>query len=317
MKKLNFIITAMMLSLTSANAQTISIGDITMRSGETKVVSINLENTQSNIVAFQMDLTLPDGVTINKAECALGSRITDADQKLVIGKQPDGSIRLTSTSFALTPIAGTSGEIVKLSLTAANDAKGGAASLSNIKLATNDSQRLTPEDSSFKIGVTYTLTYLVNGEEYKTTEVEYGSAITPEKEPTQEGYTFSGWSEIPETMPAKDVIVEGSFSINSYKLTYLVDGEEYKTTEVEYGSAITPEKEPTQEGYTFSGWSEIPETMPAHDVTIEGSFTPDTTGFAELNAANGVKPNGKYIEGNKVVIWQNGTKFFTSGTIAR
>ena len=119
----------------------------------------------------------------------------------------------------------------------------------------------------------YTLTYKVDGEEYKSYVVEYSAAITPEAEPTKEGYTFSGWSEIPETMPANDVTVTGTFAVNKYTLTYKVDNEEYKTYEVEYGAAITPEAEPTKEGYTFSGWSEIPETMPANDVTIIGTFT--------------------------------------------
>ena len=119
----------------------------------------------------------------------------------------------------------------------------------------------------------YALTYVVDGEEYKTSTVTYGSAITPEEEPTKEGYTFSGWSEIPETMPAGDVIVTGSFAPNGYTLLYIVDGEEYKTESVAYGTTITPEAEPTKEGYTFSGWSEIPETMPAEDVTVTGSFT--------------------------------------------
>ncbi|MBR5052889.1 MAG: InlB B-repeat-containing protein [Bacteroidaceae bacterium] len=119
----------------------------------------------------------------------------------------------------------------------------------------------------------YTLTYIVDGEEYKTSTVVYGSEITPEEEPTKEGYTFSGWSEIPETMPAEDVVVTGSFIVNNYTLTYIVDGEEYKTDSIAYGTAITPEEEPTKEGYTFSGWSEIPETMPAEDVTVTGSFT--------------------------------------------
>ncbi len=32
------------------------------------------------------------------------------------------------------------------------------------------------------------------------------------------------------------------------------------------------------------------------------------TGFAELKAADGVKPNGKYLEKGKIVIWQNGTR---------
>ena len=119
----------------------------------------------------------------------------------------------------------------------------------------------------------YTLTYMVDGEEYKTSTVVYGSEITPEAEPTKEGYTFSGWSEIPETMPAEDVVVTGTFIVNSYALTYIVDGEEYKTDSIAYGMAITPEDEPTKEGYTFSGWSEIPGTMPAEDVTVTGSFT--------------------------------------------
>ena len=119
----------------------------------------------------------------------------------------------------------------------------------------------------------YKLTYMVDGTEYKSYELDYGASITPETEPTKEGYTFSGWSEIPETMPAHDVIVTGTFSINSYKLTYMVDGVEYKSCDVEYGATITPEAEPTKEGYTFSGWSEIPETMPAHDVTVIGTFS--------------------------------------------
>ena len=118
----------------------------------------------------------------------------------------------------------------------------------------------------------YKLTYTVDGEEYKTYEMEYGAAINPETAPTKEGYTFSGWSEIPETMPAHNVTVTGTFTINKYKLTYIVDGAEYKTYEVEYGATITPEAEPIKEGYTFSGWSEIPQTMPAHDVTVTGAF---------------------------------------------
>ena len=119
----------------------------------------------------------------------------------------------------------------------------------------------------------YNLTYLVDGEEYKTSTVVYGTEIVPEEEPSKEGYTFSGWSEIPATMPAQDVVVTGSFTINTHTLSYIVDGEVYKTYEVEYGSAITPEAEPTKAGYSFSGWSEIPETMPDHDVEVTGSFT--------------------------------------------
>ena len=120
---------------------------------------------------------------------------------------------------------------------------------------------------------TFKLTYMIGDEIYQETEYEFEAVITPEAEPTKEGFTFSGWSEIPETMPAHDVTVTGSFTINKYKLKYTIDDEEYKTYEIEYGTTINPEADPTKEGYTFSGWSEIPETMPAHDVTVTGSFT--------------------------------------------
>ncbi len=183
----------------------------------------------------------------------------------------------------------------------------------------------------------YKLTYLVDGETYKELEVAYGTALTPEASPEKEGYTFSGWSDVPATMPAHDVTVEGTFSINTYKavfkvgdeviatldvvygspvvapeaparegytfagwqdvpetmpahdievlgsytaniykLTYLVDGETYKELEVAYGTALTPEASPEKEGYTFSGWSDVPATMPAHDVTVEGTFSINT-----------------------------------------
>jgi uncharacterized repeat protein (TIGR02543 family) len=58
-----------------------------------------------------------------------------------------------------------------------------------------------------------------------------------------------------------------------YTLTYIVDGEEYKSYQIAEGSAITPEAAPTKDGYVFSGWSTIPATMPAEDVTITGSFS--------------------------------------------
>ena len=118
----------------------------------------------------------------------------------------------------------------------------------------------------------HTLTYMVDGEVYKTYSIEEDEEIIAESEPAREGYSFSGWSEIPETMPAYDVTVTGTFTINKYQISYMVDNEVYKTDSLEYGATITPEAEPNKEGYTFSGWSEIPETMPAHDVTVTGSF---------------------------------------------
>ena len=123
---------------------------------------------------------------------------------------------------------------------------------------------------------TYKLVYKVDGKEYKVDSITYGEAITPEPAPTKEGHTFSGWSGIPATMPAHNVEVKGEFTINTYKLVYKVDGKEYKADSITYATTITPEPVPTKEGHTFSGWSEIPATMPAHDVEVTGEFTINT-----------------------------------------
>ena len=169
---------------------------------------------------------------------------------------------------------------------------------------------------------TYTLTYMVNGEVYKTVSYEYGEKITPEPEPTKEGATFSGWSWIPSKMPDEDVVVTGTFDMEKYKLTYKVDGADYKILEVEVGATITPEPEPTKEGYTFSGWSWIPKKMPDEDVTITGTFTPSTgvetavvsgrpfdvytvTGRkvrSQVTSLKGLKKGVYIVEGKKVVV---------------
>jgi uncharacterized repeat protein (TIGR02543 family) len=123
---------------------------------------------------------------------------------------------------------------------------------------------------------TYKVTFEIDGKSLSTIDVTYGSKITAPNAPAKEGYTFSGWKDLPETMPAKDITVTGSYSINSYNVIYMVDGKEYKKVSLAFGSTITPEAAPTKEGYTFSGWSTIPTTMPAKDVTVTGTFTVNT-----------------------------------------
>ncbi len=140
----------------------------------------------------------------------------------------------------------------------------------------------------------YKLTYVVDGETIKEENVLFEAAITPEAAPTKEGHTFSGWSEIPETMPANDVTVTGTFTVNKYKLTYTIDGVEYKTVEVEYGATITPEPTPDGDYDTFE-WVGVPETMPAQDVTVTASYT---TGIRSICLT---QPTDVYtLTGNKV-----------------
>lgn len=147
----------------------------------------------------------------------------------------------------------------------------------------------------------------------------YGETIAEYIPAEREGYTFSGWGEVPETMPAHDVELFGTYDVNYYTLTFILDGEEFSSTQVAYGSEITPPEVPEIEGLTFSGWEDVPETMPAHDVTITGSYSiaegignvrnAETDAIVSWYTISGIRLNAKsashgiYIKnGKKIVI---------------
>ena len=162
------------------------------------------------------------------------------------------------------------------------------------------------ENMSFKAQWTinqYTLTFNAdNGTEDVEITQDYGTKFDTPADPTREGYTFAGWDmDIPETIPAEDMSFTALWSVNSYKLVYILDGEVYAEYDVEYGSEITPENDPEKTGYTFDGWTEIPETMPAHDVEIYGSFSVVTairTILADEKAVDVYNLNGVLVKRN-------------------
>ena len=144
---------AALIAVINVKADKVTVSDQEFVENLAKTVWVNLSNTESNYVSFQMDLTLPDGVCINKEGCGLTERIIDEDQELIIGKIGDNKYRLTSTSFSLTPISGTKSTIINLSLIARKKNAGGAATLSNIIFVTSTSKRVVMNDVSFNIKV--------------------------------------------------------------------------------------------------------------------------------------------------------------------
>ena len=99
---------------------------------------------------------------------------------------------------------------------------------------------------------------------------DYGTPITAPIL-TREGYTFKGWDkEIPETMPAENITVKAQWEINQYTIAFDTNGgSEIAPITQDYGTEITAPDNPTRKGYTFKGWDkEIPETMPAENITI-------------------------------------------------
>ena len=108
---------------------------------------------------------------------------------------------------------------------------------------------------------------------YHTESLVHKAEVTIPDAPTKEGYTFSGWSEVPETMPAEDVTINGFFTVNKYLVTFKIGDEVISSESLEYGATIVVPEAPEREGYTFDGWGEVAETVPAGDVTYEGTYT--------------------------------------------
>ena len=139
----------------------------------------------------------------------------------------------------------------------------------------------------------YTITFDTNGgSEIAPITQDYGTEITAPDNPTRKGYTFKGWDkEIPETMPAENMIITAQWEINQYTITFDTNGgSEIAPITQDYGTEITAPDNPTRKGYTFKGWDkEIPETMPAENMTVKAQWeinqytiTFDTNGGSEI-----------------------------------
>ena len=139
----------------------------------------------------------------------------------------------------------------------------------------------------------YTITFDTNGgSEIAPITQDYGTEITAPDNPTRKGYTFKGWDkEIPETMPAENITVKAQWEINQYTITFDTNGgSEIAPITQDYGTEITAPDKPTRKGYTFKGWDkEIPETMPAENITVKAQWeinqytiTFDTNGGSEI-----------------------------------
>ena len=97
---------------------------------------------------------------------------------------------------------------------------------------------------------------------------------------TRAGYTQVGWSTVDggeKVYGFEDVYTQNEaltlypvWNANQYTITFdTAGGSEIAPITQDYGTEITAPDNPTRKGYTFKGWDkEIPETMPAENITI-------------------------------------------------
>ena len=107
-----------------------------------------------------------------------------------------------------------------------------------------------------------------------------GATLPTADDMTYTGYMFKGWYDN-ENLTGSPVTAIGvtetgnkeywaKWEINQYTITFDTNGgSEIAPITQNYGTKITAPADPTRKGYTFKGWDkEIPETMPAENITI-------------------------------------------------
>ena len=133
--------------------------------------------------------------------------------------------------------------------------------------------------------------YYYIGEELRYTDTyEFGATITKRGDEPQTGFTFTGWVGEPTIMQDEDVTVTGGYKVNSYEVSYYVDGNFYKTATVAYGVEVDLSGFETDD-YKVVGWTldeELLETlgMPAGNIQLHAKLEEkkvpltETVGFA-------------------------------------
>lgn len=98
------------------------------------------------------------------------------------------------------------------------------------------------------------------------------------------GHTFKGWYDNENLTGSPVTAIGGTgtgnkeywakWEINQYTITVKPEnGKADITITQDYGTAITAPVDPTREGYAFMGWDrEIPETMPAENITLKARW---------------------------------------------
>ena len=143
------------------------------------------------------------------------------------------------------------------------------------------------------------VTYKDGDSEYAKQVLPSGTLATrPDAPAATPGYTFGGWNKADGTAwdYASDKVTDNitlyaKWAANTYTITFdTVGGSEIAPITQDYGTAITVPADPTREGYAFIGWEgELPETMPAHNMTVTAQWeinqytiTFDTAGGSEI-----------------------------------
>ena len=196
MNTFRFLLTALMLVLTgNMFGDELVIQDFTIMPGETKEVSIELNNPENPYILLEFEVIFPEGISIAKDVddemlVELNSARIAKSHTLEVADHGGGKYKFLSYSSKNAAFKGTSGEIISVTLKAADNAVGGEyqGKITGQLFSKVDETGYYPEDKSFKV--------IIKGEENITVTAKDYSRLYGEENPafdyTVEGGTLDG-----------------------------------------------------------------------------------------------------------------------------
>lgn len=134
----------------------IGMEPLTIAPGESRELTITLQNADMDVTMVQADLKLPQGLSLT-GEYTLGNRTTERNHQLYMSGQ-DGQHRLMLASPKNALLSGTEGAILRLTLTADASFQGGDIVLSNMLCASPTLQAARQQQAVLSLGGTNGIT---------------------------------------------------------------------------------------------------------------------------------------------------------------
>ena len=151
-KKIMMFLTLFVGVVTATADNTVSVSNALIPQGKTGSFNIELTNTDT-FVAFQMELTLPEGITFESA--AKGNRYEESHSMGV--SQNGQTVTFTLNSGTNEAIKGNSGTLITVSVSADANIEAGTkltATISGMEFARKDETFIRPEALDFDIEIT-------------------------------------------------------------------------------------------------------------------------------------------------------------------
>ena len=139
----------------------LKVQDVEVAAGESVTLNIELNNTTTNLMGWQCDISLPKGLTLElkangKPKGTLGERFKDTGHSISSSQLVNGDYRFIVTSMDGDVIPGTSGTLFSVTIIADGSLAAGTkltGTVKKIEFNTKDDQKLTLDDESFSVNI--------------------------------------------------------------------------------------------------------------------------------------------------------------------